>query len=557
MRKSIFKTGLLVVLMISLLAPVAVRLSKTQRNLLSNHAERVVKPLIDIYSQSAAHLANTPVQPMMELESIWALEDTRSESEHPLVAGMRNGDSVLGYDAASQTFYCTIGLELQNGEWPELKLFAQNADDAAPVNVVFVDDYTFDDPASSVAEGYRYELFAYTEHEFQYFGLVFTGLPIVTMHTDAKYIRDQYVPACVSISSAKEQSFTSIAQIHRRGGGYGKNIDKRSYRIEFQKLTHTGRAKAADIGVLGMEPDSDWLLLANASNIEVVHNYLAFDLWNRWATDNHLFMQQHSQMVELFLGDEYLGLYQLMQRVNPQNEILKAGGSLGSDMVVRVISILNTSDRPIQDNLEYIYAPGGNAQKAFDFAQNYRNINDWLDERYTDEEFIEFVENHVDVENFISYYLFSQIAGLTADNVLNNIYVYMLWENGKHVLHVAPWDMDCAFFYGYFGSDPATGYRFVQNFHPAVRMLDLNIMNCRELLHKMYNERCETILSDEAVEQWILGVEEMIAASGAYQREMEKWYGMPGNLYLSELLTFEKEQIALTREFIEERWPIP
>ncbi|MBQ7784867.1 MAG: CotH kinase family protein [Clostridia bacterium] len=557
MRKNLLKTGLIVVLMLVLLAPLAMRLSSEQQSLLANNAEHVVKPLIDLYARSAANRADTPLQPMMELESIWALEDARSEAAQPLVSGMRNGSSVLGYDAASQTFYCTIGLDFANSEWPVLELFAQSADETAPVHVVWVDDYAFDDPAAAVAEGYRYELFAYTQTEFQYFGLVFTGLPIVTLHSDAEHIRNNYVPACVSISSADDPSFTSIAQIHRRGGGYGKYIDKRSYRIEFQKLTHTGRAKAMDVSVLGMEPDSDWLLLANASNVEVVHNYLAFDLWNRWSTGDHLFMQQHSRMVELFLGDEYLGLYQLMQRVNVQEEILKAGGSLASDMVVRVISILNTSDRPIQDNLEYLYAPGENAQKAFRVAQDYRKINDWLDERHSDEEFIEFVENHVDVENFISFYLFSQIAGLTADNVLNNIYVYMLWEDGKYVFHVGPWDMDCAFFYGYFDSDPSTSYRFVQNFDPAVRMLDLNIMNCRKLLHEMYQQRCETILSDEAVEQWISSVESTIAASGAYQREMEKWYGMPSNLYLSELLAFEKEQIALTREYFEERWPIP
>ena len=47
----------------------------------------------------------------MELEDAWAIEDTRMESETPLLAGMRNGDNELGYDEESRTFYCTIGME--------------------------------------------------------------------------------------------------------------------------------------------------------------------------------------------------------------------------------------------------------------------------------------------------------------------------------------------------------------------------------------------------------------------------------------------------------------
>lgn len=557
MRKSILKTSLIIALMILAIAPVSIRLSRMQDDLLANDVQHTVMPMVELYAQSAINCAHTPVSPVADIEDIWAIEDARQESERPLVTGMRNSKSVLGYDAMSNTFYCSIGMDFPDNIWPQLDLYIQSADADTIVNAVFVDDYAYDYPSDAVAEGYRYELLAYTQNEYQYFGVVFTGLPIVSMHADLP-IRDAYVPSCVSISSGEnsDQSFTSIAKTHRRGGGYGKLIDKKSYRIEFQRLTNSGRAASLDASVLGMEPDSDWLLLANASNVEFVHNYLAFDLWNRWSEDHHLFMQQDSRMVELFINDEYLGLYQLMQRINPEQEILDAGGNPATDMVARVISALNYSDRPIRENIEYIYAAGENSDRVFSYTEYYRKFNDWTEDRFTDEEFIAFVEKHIDIENFISYFLFMQIAGLTADNAINNVYIYMLEEDGNIVFHVAPWDMDCAFFYGYFTSDPATGYRFVRNLGCVTRMLDLNIMNCREMLHRMYQERRETILSDEAIEQWITSMEETITASGAYRREMEKWYGMPSNLYLSDLLTFELEQVALTPGFYEERWPI-
>ncbi|MBR5302022.1 MAG: CotH kinase family protein [Clostridia bacterium] len=561
MRRSYVKTFLLVLLLIIILAPMAVWMSGSQPDQDAYDAEHVIKPLISLYNQSPLHHADSPVMPFMPIEEIWAIEDERTQAQQPLVTGMRNGSQVLGYDAESQTFFCTIGTHFTDDAWPELQLYAQGAADDTPVQVAWTTDYWYDTPTSAVEDGYAYELFAYTDNEFQYINLVFTGLPIVTLQTEAD-IQDAYTPACVSISSAQNAPITAMAQVHERGGGYRKQIDKRSYRIEFQGISRTGRAHAYEQNVLDMGVDSDWLLLANASNKEFVHNYLAFDLYNRWSEGNHLFMQQRSRIVELFIGNEYKGMYQLMERVDPRQEILDAGGNPDTDMAVRVITRRNPSDRPIEkissvrkNLLEYLYAPGANADRAFSTAAIYSAINGWLENKLTDEEFAQLVSTHVDIENFISMYLFYQIAGLTWDNTDNNLYIYMLQEDGKPILHLAPWDMDSAFFYGYFGNPEE--YRFIQNLWAIGRMLDLNVMACRSMLHSMFESKCKTILSDEAIDDWIHSVELDIGVASAYLRESEKWYGEPNHLELSELIIHQKEQVALTRKFINERWPLP
>ena len=61
------------------------------------------------------------VEPVREIEEIWAIEDEREESEEPLVTRLFCNGAEAAYDAESNTFYCTLGLE--NGEkWPEIKL---------------------------------------------------------------------------------------------------------------------------------------------------------------------------------------------------------------------------------------------------------------------------------------------------------------------------------------------------------------------------------------------------------------------------------------------------
>ena len=79
------------------------------------------------------------VQPVMEIEEIWAIEDSRRESDAPLVTCLENHGMRLGYDAQENTFYCPIGLDTGD-EWPQLHLTAPGA---RGVQLVFVDDYSY------------------------------------------------------------------------------------------------------------------------------------------------------------------------------------------------------------------------------------------------------------------------------------------------------------------------------------------------------------------------------------------------------------------------------
>ena len=66
------------------------------------------------------------VEPAKDIEEIWAIEDARSESDVPLVTALENHGVPLAYDAQSNTFYCTLGLDNEE-EWPQLHLQAPPA----------------------------------------------------------------------------------------------------------------------------------------------------------------------------------------------------------------------------------------------------------------------------------------------------------------------------------------------------------------------------------------------------------------------------------------------
>lgn len=561
-RKRILTAGVLVAILVLVLALLAHLLSSGQDAAQEQTADSV-EAMLNLLAQSQKYRASIAVEPMLELEDIWAIEDARDESRAPLVKGMRNGDQEMGYDAASDTFYCTIGLETGEG-FPELALFAQGADDAQNLRIVWVDDYSYDYASDAVREGWRYELLAYTDTEYAYFGVVFTGLPIVTLHVSGgvEALGEEYTAASFSVSGAGYEGVTSGAMVHLRGGGFVKEYPKYSYRVELHTLSAHGDEKSS-VSVLGMPADSDWILISNAADSTCARNELAWSIWRDWNEDGQGFMIQQTRMVEVFVDDEYVGLYQLMQRINVREEIVRMGGSLNTDYCARVIKDVNIEDRPVIDLMDSVnywlelrYAPRRvSAQNAFaqfkplwQMTTNVKQHELWID----DATFAEMAGQYLDVREMIDFFLFTQTAGLGYDNVFNNVYIWALRQGDRYVYHFSPWDMDMAFtkMLG-FEEDAPNLYLF-----QAVRMLDLNVGGAQQMIREIWNEKRATILTDDAMYQRFDAFEEMLNASGAYQRESEKWYGGAQELNLAEIQAFAVEHLHTIDRAIANLWPL-
>lgn len=557
MRKKLIKAGATVALLVLLVVPLTGLLSLGQDDA-AYDAEHMVEPMLALLAQSPQYLADVAVEPMMELEDAWDIEDVRSEAEQALVVGMRNGDAEMGYDSESRTFYCTLGMD-GTEDWPELELFAQAAAGAQDMRVAWIDDYSYDYSRDAIREGYRYELLAYTDTEYAYFGVVFTGLPIVTLHVyggeDA--LGETYIPARAAVSGAGYEAINTAAQVHLRGGGPVREHDKYSYRLEFHVLTDHGDKKN-DLSMLGMPADSDWILISNATDATSSRNELAWSLWRDWNADGQGFMLQQTRMVEVFADDEYVGLYQIIQRIRPEEEIVRMGGSLATDCVTRVIKEVNVESRPVVDMMSRVnfwaelrYAPQGvSAKKAFDRFEPYWQMNAQPVDELTDEEFISMASRCTDVREMMEFYLFIQAAGLGYDNIFNNVYMWAIRQGDHYVYYCSPWDMDMAFM-PMLSSDQLNLYD-----RQARRMLDLNVGNARQVIRDVWSEKRSTIITDDAMYQRIQDFEDYINASGAYLRESEKWYGGAATLNLGEISAFAAEHLQQAERAIEEMWPL-
>lgn len=280
-------------------------------------------------------------------------------------------------------------------------------------------------------------------------------------------------------------------------------------------------------------------------------------MWSAWNEGMDALCTLDSRMVELFVDDTYMGLYELMPAIRPEKELERIGGNPATDVVFRVVHPTNTEEkRPswtldCGHTVELRYKPEsmstGQAERLI-AVYSLLNEEDTLD----DEAFAALAEEVVDIRQVMEYYLFFQACALRSDNVSNNLYIWYVLRDGDYRILLSPWDMD-------YGLPYTEGFVIepVNTMHVLLRrMLDLDVGGCRAILWSLWEEKKETLLSEESIYAWIRGEEEYINASGAYQREYQRWYGEAYGLDLTHMYENEVEHIGAIEDRLRELWQL-
>lgn len=479
------------------------------------------------------------VAPVMEIEEIWAIEDSRQESGVPLVTELENHGMRLGYDSEENTFYCPIGLETGD-EWPQLHLTAPGA---KGVQLVFADDYSYDWCSDALRDGYPYQILAYTDTEFAYFDIVFTGLPVVTIATDTA-ITYEDTAAHVTLASP-DGGLKTRAMAHLRGAGSSFS-EKKSYKIDF---VHGQKDSGAIAEVPFFGQADNIILLAGVLDPSLIRDRLSWDAYAMIAGEDEPYGPRKTQYAEVFVNNRYAGVYIMMEPVDNAQELAKRSANAAmTDSVYRTAQIEYVGDRAYVENpmrggsiYEVFHAPGSG--HAFDALRPYLALEQLEQGEEYDAEFERLVLEHIDMESILRYYLFVQGGGMS-DNVFNNMYILAHRENGKIVYRFAPWDMDLT--WGrYKDGDSGDFYHELFSFNVVERMLDSDVPGARRMLTDMWADMRKTLFTEENIQNMVDGYVSELDASGAYMRDAIRWRG---EAYLAdgyEIITFAAEHFPI------------
>ena len=448
------------------------------------------------------------VGPVREIEEIWAIEDEREESEEPLVTRLFCNGAEAAYDAESNTFYCTLGLE--NGEeWPKIKLTtAKNV--GGGLTLCFVDDYAYDACADAIRDGYAYQIMAYTDEAYSYSDVVFTGLPILSLHT-AEEITTEDTPAALNLAFGNGERLEANARAHLRGNASLVRLDKHSYKVEFTR-TEDGKKKIPQ-NVPGLGQTDEIILLAMGFDPNMVRDRLSWSMIERIWPKDEAFAPVGREYVEVFVNDAYQGAYLMMVPFDRRAEIEKAGaGSAQRDSLYRSVIAAVDKGRPIDEGYELFIAP--DAENPFAGLQTYLRLDEG---EMDDETFCREAAAHIDVPSLMRYTLLVQGMAL-CDNIFNNMYVWAHETAAGVVYRFIPWDMDLSW-----EKEPGAYWDCWMIDALACRVIELDVSGARAELAAQWRQMSEAGFTIDAVREELALYQHELTDSGAFLRDAERW----------------------------------
>ena len=476
------------------------------------------------------------------IEQIWAIEDARQESSVPLVTALENNGVPMAYDAAMNTFYCTLGTDNADA-WPEIHI---TAPEAPGVCLSFVDDYSYDWCVDALRDGYAYQGIAYTDTEFAYFDVVFTGLPQLCIDTRGQEITIEDSNVDVTMAAYGEAPLVSTGRMHLRGAST-LIFDKKSSKLEFTR-EREGNAKKIEVNVPGFGRADDLALLPCWHDETKMRDKLNWDMWAQLNADGEPFGARKTGYVEVFMNGEYHGLYLMVEPVDIAGELALAGESrLLTDSVYRTAALNFARDReylthPHRANAGYelYYAPSGAGSYEARFAALMPYVE--LTKMQDDAAFAERALKLFDIDSMLRYALMMQ-GGAIADNFFNNMYIWAQYTPQGVQYRFAPWDLDVA--WGFERHEIGEEYERWLFFPVLDRMLNLDVGGIRRRAYDMWQQMRGGIFSMEYLEGKIAEYTQLLGESGALMRDAERW----GNF-----MTYPDGYELIT--FAQMRWPL-
>ena len=241
-------------------------------------------------------------------------------------------------DAPSATVYVPCDLQTggetgQDRHCGDLITGLSGSEEQASV-FLMTDDWTRA-PEEAVREGHPFRSVLVSGKKRMSFQVVLTGLPALCLHkTDGEEIvRKEVHEGRIRVMSGAETGK------EKKGGDSGKEfhctfhvrgnvsstLDKKPYKVSLVDE----RGEKTDASWLGLRRDDDWILNPLFTDSTRVREMTAYELWEKTAACTPMpEASSHMKYTEVFLDDEYQGIYALMEPVDRKQLGLKAGDLL-------------------------------------------------------------------------------------------------------------------------------------------------------------------------------------------------------------------------------------
>ena len=443
------------------------------------------------------------------------------------------------YDKLTGSFLAIIPKE----QWGKDCLCSITLSDSAHWENVMVNGQPIDTPVlfEKILPTKAYDLTASLGDSTVNAHLEFTYLPIIHLYGEFGYDNS---PGKILLQQPGAEAEEMDAIIRWRGASTNQPFKhKRNYRI---KLVND-KGEKMNKRLFSLREDDDWILDAGQADMFRLRNHIAAELWDDFATqpyyangDNKVHTASRGEVVEVFLNDEYIGIYNFCEPIDRKQLNVKkfdsdTGEIHGGLWKAVGWSVATFSDPP---------PPYDNTLPQWsNFELKYPEIDDLCPSDYSTlynaidfvahaqkKDFKEYIAGFIDLPVFYDYILFMNVLD-AFDIAGKNLYwaVYDKQEDKKITLAV--WDLDdtmgqC------FSADPPPHPDYVS--YDSWPMLPTqiglllyrsNYNNFRQEIGNRYFQLRKDVFSFDNLIGRYQAHYDLINGCGAVQREERRWSG--------------------------------
>lgn len=392
-----------------------------------------------------------------------------------------------------------------------------------------------------------------------HYTLSFTFLPI--LHLSGEFNID-YSLGVVEVQSPHQKTQVMNAEIKWRGGATsGPSKHKHNYKIKF--VDEQGEKK--NYSFFSLRNDNKWILDAGQVDLFRLRNLIAGKIWNDFATkpyysvvESDVYTASRGEVVELFLNDEYLGIYNFCEPIDRKqlklrkyNETsLQIHGGLWKAAGWGYATFMNNpkaydNSQPTWDVFELKY-PKLDEVCPSDYSTLYNAIKFVRTSKASD--FSEQIGDYIDIPVFVDYYLFVNVFN-AFDLAGKNLY-WAVYDKQHHKrITLALWDLDSTVGQNY-TNDPLHPDYVAWNSKPIVptniasRLFGLNVKGFKQKVINRYIQLRQSYFSFNYLANTYRHYYDLIKDSGAATREEQRWSGDSDISF--QTLNFEEELSYIT-----------
>lgn len=394
-----------------------------------------------------------------------------------------------------------------------------------------------------------------------------SGLPVLSVHTshsepaELNYEMRERNYGDVTLfwpeGNFRQQVLSSKVEWHWRGNA-SLLSQKKSYRLNL--LDEAGQSNPLDF--LGLGEDDGWILVNFSTDCTRTRDMAANLLWNELAADNESDPAGAViQYVELYLDDEYMGVYGLCRPLGRKTLDLGANDVLYKWRLSNMMKPHEFDWMEEEQMMDYFGAieiswPNEWRPGAWHILQPY------VKSLYMAEEPVpwETVESLLNVENAVDVALFKQFT-CAVDNALQNM--YLLYRDDEGLIYRIPWDMNYTFgdCYDAFCDLDLTTF--------IVPDLELDALYAADpertqaLVAERWQELRQSVFSLDHLRAVYNGLYKTLVQSGAMARDFALWgvndayqgWSENDTLAPAETLLFMKERLSYLDKYMQAYQP--